>query len=120
MESFVDIANREIFTEQIAKRRKGERSIYELDWITKEGGTISALVSGTPLFDGDQREFQGSFAIITDITERKLTDEALRESERKYREIFDNVSDSLFVFDVTSDRHFRFTGINATAEKLGG
>ncbi|MCX6284334.1 MAG: PAS domain S-box protein [Bacteroidetes bacterium] len=41
----------------------------------------------------------GFATIFTDITERKGTEEALRESENKYRTIFENVQDVFFQVD---------------------
>jgi len=46
-------------------------------------------------------------------------DSAKRGEELQMREIFDNVSDGIFVFDVVGDR-FRYAYINASAEKLSG
>jgi len=37
--------------------------------------------------------------ITTDITERKRAEEELRESERKYRHLFDNLNDAAFLVD---------------------
>jgi len=53
-------------------------------------------------------------------SKRRETETVLRQSEQKYREIFDNVSDSLWVLDVVSPARFRFAGVNAAAEKLTG
>jgi PAS domain S-box-containing protein len=39
------------------------------------------------------------FGIIQDITERKRAEEALQQSERNYREIFNAVDDSIFIHD---------------------
>jgi PAS domain S-box-containing protein len=41
------------------------------------------------------------------------------ESERKYREVFDNVSDSIFIFEVTNGI-FTLLDMNPAAEKLAG
>jgi len=46
------------------------------------------------------------------IAGRRAAEAALRESERRYREVFDNVTDSIFVFDVTDDGRFRFASVN--------
>src|SRR5262249_36716205 len=49
-----------------------------------------------------------------------LTFRDLQKSEEKYREVFDNVSDSLAVFDITEDGRFRFADLNPVAEELFG
>ena len=49
-----------------------------------DGTKITALISPRPIFATDQ-QFKGSFAIITDITELKQTEESLRESEAELR-----------------------------------
>jgi len=66
------------------RRMRGEADRYELDLVCRDGQRISALVSGNPRFDAEGR-FIGTMAVFTDITERKRTGEALRESEEKYR-----------------------------------
>ncbi len=58
--------------------------------------------------------------ICLDITERRLAEEALKESEWKYREIFDNVLDGLYLLEVTDDGHFRTIEVNPALEKITG
>ncbi len=68
--------------------------------------------------------FEDSFAKVlvslVDITERKLAENALKESEWRYREIFENVSDALYLVEVTPEGRFRNLAFNAAFEKSTG
>lgn len=52
-----------------------------------------------PIFD-QNNNLTGAIHIITDITERIRAEEALRNSEEKYRNIFDNVQDVFYQVDL--------------------
>jgi len=81
---FIDERNQNILKDQMAKRKRGESGIYEIAWRCIDGGKISAIVSPKPIF-GKNREFKGSFAVITDITQQKQAEEVLKESEEQLR-----------------------------------
>ena len=83
------------FHEKAAKRRQGIAERYERRIRRKDGNILWAHVSATPIMD-EAGHFQGSFAMFTDITERKQAEEALLESEKKYRSIFENAVEGMF------------------------
>ncbi|TAN71642.1 MAG: PAS domain-containing hybrid sensor histidine kinase/response regulator [Methylobacter sp.] len=62
---------------KMENRRQGLAENYERRFRRKDGQTLWTLASATPLFDNEHR-FNGSFAMFTDITERKQAEEALR------------------------------------------
>ena len=61
---------------QIEERKSGKFGYYEERFNRKDGTILWAHISSTPLFDNDGI-YIGSFAMLTDITKRKLADEAV-------------------------------------------
>ena len=91
----------------------------ECDWeILRRNGTkgyVEASISLRKDASGRPIGFRG---IVRDITERKRTEELLRESEEKYRTIIENIQDGYFEVDLAGDftffndavcRHFGYT-----------
>lgn len=68
------------FEHEIAKRREGKSSVYEVKIIKKNGDYAWVLVSGTPVFNEDN-EIIGSIGIHVDITDRKIMEQDLMESK---------------------------------------
>jgi PAS domain S-box-containing protein len=60
------------------------------------------------------------FTILRDITEQKQTEKALRDSEQRYREIFNYSHDGIFLLEVTDDMRFRNIIFNPALEKSTG
>lgn len=82
---FMDKRNLRLHKKQLVMRRKGIETPYEIQFVTKDRRSITTIVSPRATFDANSR-FQGSFAVITDISMMKITEKALRRREQQLRE----------------------------------
>jgi PAS domain S-box-containing protein len=82
---FMDERNRRIFKKQLAMRQSGIDTPYEVHFATKNGRSLATMVSPRATFDANGK-FQGSFAVITDISAMKTAEKALRRREHQLRE----------------------------------
>jgi PAS domain S-box-containing protein len=74
---------------------------------------------GSPIFN-DDGEVIGLTVFAFTITERKQMEEQLREREQRYRDVFENVSDALYLLEVTEDGCFRNLEVNPALERSSG
>ena len=98
----------------IERRRRGLQDRYEAPLKRHDGKVVFAQISAAPLScDG---RFAGSLALITDITDRQVTQEKLRESEKRYQSLANSSPNYIISFDCFD----RYTAANKTVcESLG-
>ena len=66
--------------------------------------------------DSDLRDLQALAAYCGEALNRVRTEESLRKSEERYRELFENAKDAYYVHDFSG----RYISVNRAAEKLAG
>ena len=100
---------------------KGETisaTIYE--FITKDGTIKFGEVSGSPILQDGQ--IAGVISVARDISERKQSEAALKESEKKYRELYDFLPIPVYEMDleakITSANRAIFETFKGTEEDL--
>ncbi len=74
---FIPPDQKPIFAQQIANRKTGKASTYEVAFLRSDGQRRQVLVTATPRFD-NEGNYLGSFSIFRDITERKRMEDRLR------------------------------------------
>ena len=82
------------FLEKI-KRGEAVRD-HEAERITKDGKRINVLLTISPIKDMSGRII-GASAIAQNITELRRAAEVVKESEKKYRDLFENANEAIFV-----------------------
>ena len=109
--------DRALLPSRIAARRQGFTERFEQKYRRKDGSAVWIHVSATSVRDSENR-FIGSFAMLTDITERKLAEEALRRTTDYLAKTQRLTHTGAFAADNTtkllfwSEEHFRIFGFD--------
>ncbi|MDI6644224.1 MAG: PAS domain S-box protein [Methanobacteriaceae archaeon] len=88
-----------LYLEQVEKISKGSQfTLEEVESLTKNGDRIYISLSVSPLLNS-KGEVENMLAIMTDITKRKMAEIRLKESENRYRTIFENTGAATILFN---------------------
>ena len=118
-DEFTNLSFREIFPAstdwpQLVDEISAKGGInFETENIRKDGSHFPVDVS-TSLFTMDKKPVM--LALIWDITDRKKAEKKLKESEEKYRGLFECTTDGIIVLDARGE----ILGVNSQASELFG
>lgn len=87
---------------------------YEFSYLRAENDVAWVHISTTAIREGGR--VVGVLGVLLDITKRVQSEQALKESELKYRTLFQDSRDAIFI----TDRTGRLTDVNPTFLKLFG
>jgi diguanylate cyclase (GGDEF)-like protein/PAS domain S-box-containing protein len=103
----------EIVENQVVGR--GYSDLYEKEYIRKDGSVFPVTLR-TYLMRDEKGKPSGMWAFVRDITDRKKAVEALRQSEEKYRTLFEDSRDAIAI----TDRDGTFLDVNKAMLDLFG
>ena len=110
-------------TQRVLSRDGTEQSNLEKRYIRKDGRTVWTI-SDLSLVRNSHREPSYFVALFQDITERKLAEENLRESEERYRKLVENSPDAILVHQegnivFINDAGIKLVGASRPEEMVG-
>ncbi len=91
----------------------------EIDGFKTKTAEISVRIKGVPLTN-EKGEIIGGLIMDEDITERKRAEKKLRESEKKFRDIFEELGYAIFIHHVDPENYGKILEVNPAAEKQTG
>jgi len=110
--------------QRLQKGDAGESLCWETSMHSLQGVPFEASVALAPIYDS-QGMRAGLRWLIRDVTEHKRTQEALRESEERYRRLFNSMSEGFALHEIVCDAEgrpvdYRFLAVNSAFESLTG
>ena len=106
VEEFIFPEDRPAVDRRLEKRKRGFAETLEVRLRRKNGSEIWVTSATTPMV-GPKGEYQGVLSMFADSTQRRKAEQALRESEQKYRTLFEAMSEGFVVCELIWDEQGR-------------
>jgi PAS domain S-box-containing protein len=97
------------------RRTEDVSSAYDIQFITRNDERKLCRISAVPSRDNNG-EIDGTVAIVTDITEQANAEEALRESEVRFRSVFEATAVGMHLYELSDDGHLILIDANPAAD----
>ncbi len=104
------------FIRMMIRRKRDNRAstLFEVEILDRQGHRLALEINSRLIFkNGKPYGIQGT---ARDVSERRQIEETLRKSEEKYRNLVENISETLF----TLDREGRVTYISPAVQQITG
>ena len=114
--NFLDLFSPESLKDLEALKREFAEPINSLGPLNQQGALARSLFIRISIFKAERNGIDARIAMLQDETGRQLAEEALRSSEERYRELFENANDVIFLQDLKG----KIVAVNRAAEYLTG
>lgn len=95
---YKDEAGARLLKERLVSVRRGVKLFVDAEFVRKDGSRRYFSVSAAPLVEGGV--YRGAIAGIVDMTERKKAEDALKESQERFRAILDSMGNIVYMKDL--------------------
>ena len=100
--TFLEQEGQAVLAQQLDAHRAGKSTQSTIRFVRKNQSFFWGLVESNPLLD-EAGEYEGSFAMIVDVTERREAEDALRASEARFARLAESGILGIMTADVTGN-----------------
>ena len=105
-------------SEEFKSFKEGKEEYFTKYRIVRKDGSIRWILDKAFWIKDDQGKIEQLAGIAEDITERKFSEEKLSESELRYKELYNNITTCVAIYDaMDGGNDFVFKDINKAGEK---
>ena len=90
LHAFMDERGAQLAAQYLGRRKGGVTEQHDFEFVKKDGSRIYTILEASPLWD-EQGGYAGALAVVTDITMRRKSEEALRYKNKEL-EIIGNIA----------------------------
>jgi PAS domain S-box-containing protein len=115
---FIHEEDREMVWDRYEKRLRGEDIPFLYDYrVVRKSGEVRWVALKAALFSWENQP--ATLCFLTDVTERRTAEDALRQSEARFRQTFENIASGIAVYRVVGNGDdFIFKDINPAGIRM--